>query len=634
MIAFKNFEEILKLPSVVDKHRVWLKAYEGLYYSKGLEHKDLVNWQREKEKYIYSDKGFDTGINKIQRLPCRVCIELEDGTEEDYSKLKEFFEKKNWGYIVSSHNGKKNYIWVEFNRDLSDSEARAFLKWVCPKGKTIDFNFANSNYRLPVLFAIHWKYSYEREKPIEYNTGEQIDYDALDLKPLKLKTDKKNKTGNFEYQTYKKKMSFDIDKEIDRLIRGEKKVFSLKEEDKIKPSKELFSEMKQILKKYIDTSEMNYNLLTIWGLGTYFHSQMETFPLLIFLARKRCGKTRTSKLLSALSYGSDGSVSTSVTEAFLFRHKEGTVFFDEMESISSKDKTTLREIINSVYKRGNKIIRYIERKVDGEKRYVEDIFYPFYPLSLANIYGFNDILEDRAIQIILQRSSKKQTKLIEDFTSNPDIITLTKKLKRLDTKLPSGLFTKWNSYIEKGEVEPELKDFFNSINKTGLVGRPFEIFLPLFLVAKQFNVLDLILNCAGEYISLQEGESIDNPDDVVQSFIEAKKYLGFVPISSLLRDFKEYVEEPEDWMNSKWFGRTLKRLGVVQEKRRINGKVQVILNYNSTNTTNSINTTNTTNSTKDVALVDLVDFVDKRELVDKDEKLNISYEKISENTKK
>lgn len=370
----------------------------------------------------------------------------------------------------------------------------------------------------------------------------------------------------------------------------------------LKPSQEIFSKVKKIFGKYIDTSELNYNLLTIWTLGTYFHDQMETYPLLTLMARKRSGKTRTLKLISSLACGSDGSISTSVTETFLFRHQEGSVFFDEQERISSKEKGALRETINSVYKRGNKIVRYNEKKVDGELKYVEDEFFPFYPMGLANIYGFGDVLEDRSLQVILQRSDKKQTKLIEDYSSNSEIQRLRREFSKLDAEIPSGLFSEWNKYIQDiGKVKDEFKELFEVISRTDLSGRPLEIFFPLFVVAKVFGVLPIIVKYAEEYMAKQEGEFVNNIDDLLHNFIESSGYSGFVNQSKILADFKASLEEQEEWMNSKWFGRALKRLGVIKQKRRVDGRAQVELNP--TNTINYTNTTKPTNTTNKVDFV-------------------------------
>lgn len=383
-----------------------------------------------------------------------------------------------------------------------------------------------------------------------------------------------------------------------------------------KPSKKIFLRVMDIYKKYLDTTELNYTLLTSWTLGTYFHNQFETYPLLTLMARKSSGKTRTLKLTSSLSHGGDGSISTSITETFLFRHKEGSIFFDEMESISSREKTALRETINSVYKKGNKIVRYIERKVDGEKQYIEENFYPFYPLGIANIYGFGDVLADRSLQIILQRSTKVQTKLIEDFSTNPEILGLKRELSGLDVQIPKDIFSEWNEFVKTGNTTKKLESLFKTIDKTKIFGRPLEIFFPLFLIGERFGVLDLLVEAGEKYMAQLEGEGLDNPDDMLQNFMDKSNYSGFIPLSTLLRDFKGSLEEPEDWMNSKWFGRALKRLGLVARKRHINGKVQVELNNNTTNTTNTINTTNSTNTTNNNEKVELVDFVEFKELVD------------------
>ena len=56
MIAFQKFKDIEKLEKVEDKHREWLKDYEGLHFSIGKNKKDLIFWQKDKENYIYSDR--------------------------------------------------------------------------------------------------------------------------------------------------------------------------------------------------------------------------------------------------------------------------------------------------------------------------------------------------------------------------------------------------------------------------------------------------------------------------------------------------------------------------------------------------------------------------------------------------
>lgn len=201
----------MQLKTDEEKHRAWLKDYEGLHFSIGEDKQDRIRWKEEMEKYVYSDKRFGEPIicldfryraepNKIQRHPQRIVVEF------DGEKAKEFFEEtktkiknQGWGYIESSHGGKCNYLWLEFTRKITDDEARKFLRHLAPAGSEIDLNFANNNFRLPVLFAEHWKYK-TREIPVDFFSGEQIDYDFL-FKEGKPET-KKNEQG--EYQTFKK----------------------------------------------------------------------------------------------------------------------------------------------------------------------------------------------------------------------------------------------------------------------------------------------------------------------------------------------------------------------------------------------------------------------------------------------
>lgn len=382
--------------------------------------------------------------------------------------------------------------------------------------------------------------------------------------------------------------------------------------------KEVLTKVKTCLMKYIDTSKQNIEILSLWLIGTYFHNQFEAYPLLQLLAQKRSGKTRTLKLLSSLCKGSDGSVSTSPTETSLFRHKEGALFFDEMESISRKERGAFRETLNAVYKKGNKIIRYKEVKTKGVKEYVEESFCPYYPLALANISGLGDVLGDRAVQVILRRSNKSLTKLVEDFRTNKEVLTLKNELESIEAIIPQGLFSKWNDFIETGEItDPNLQELFQKVDGTKIYGRALELFFPLFVISYLCGDIDCFLETAKEYTeSKEEEEAADDIDENLKVYLSKRidAFSSFVSSASLLQGFRQSLESPEEWVNSKWFGRALKRLDMIAKKRLVEGKTQVLLkllsNNNSTNSTNTTNTTNSTNSTKPVELVEYVDKIE------------------------
>ncbi len=393
--------------------------------------------------------------------------------------------------------------------------------------------------------------------------------------------------------------------------------------NKGKLTKEILNKVKSIIKRYIDTSEENIDILALWVIGTYFHSQFETFPILQLYAQKRSGKTRTLKLLSSIADKSDGSVSTAPTETHLFRHKEGALFFDEMENISSKERGAFRETLNAVYKRGNKITRYKEVKKEGSKEWVEENFYPYYPIALANINGLNDVLGDRAVQIILKRSNKKITKLVEDFSTNKEIKRIKNELSLISAEIPKDFFTEWNNYIQGIKTDNSLIDLFEKIQKTEIYGRNLELFFPLIIISYLCNDVDSFLETAKELVlSKEEEEAIDDLDERLKKFILEKSYSDFMNLYTILNEFKETLESSEVWMREKWLSNSLKRLGLIKRKRNLHGKTQILINISTkpTTTTNPTNPTNPTyNQVEQVEQVGIIEKKEGREEIEKED---------------
>lgn len=200
-LAFSDFETIEALPTIQEKHRAWLKPYEGLNFSIAEDEKHKVKWKTEPKNY--KNRNWSPSINLINRLPNRTIIEF-DG---DDSKAKEYLEvtsKKlkdmGLGFIRSTHKGKSDYLWVEFTRPMTDVEVKKFLYWIAPKGSEVDLNFASSKKVFQVLYAVHWRHSMQRELPIEYFEGKKIDFDALGIKEQTIQTQVKTKNG-FSYET-------------------------------------------------------------------------------------------------------------------------------------------------------------------------------------------------------------------------------------------------------------------------------------------------------------------------------------------------------------------------------------------------------------------------------------------------
>lgn len=378
---------------------------------------------------------------------------------------------------------------------------------------------------------------------------------------------------------------------------------------------ECYHKIIKILSKYIDMSEEQKKIITIWVIGTYFHEQFNTYPYLFFNAMRGSGKTRTLKLISALGAKGDGSVQNNLTEAVLFRIPRGTTTcIDEIEQIGSKEKQTLREILNSAYKKGMKIKRMKKRHTkEGEEQIVET-FEPYFPICMANIWGMDEVLGDRSLTLVLEKSNHPSiTKMIEDFDINPDILDVKRTLKQVSVVSVVSLSKKtytttWNEYICNKYNDTttlytyttqndtttllnkiEVEELFNKIDSSGIHGRNFELTFPLLLIAKEVGegVFDDILKVVSKQaLTKKEDEYTESKDVSLYELIttlEGEVGLNMINIKELTSRFRNFLGDTDDedrWLNDKWVGRALKRLNLILDKKRMASGRLVRLNFN------------------------------------------------------
>jgi hypothetical protein len=605
--AFERFNEIQKLETAAEKHKAWLQDYKGLAFSVAEDGIDKIKWKDK--QYVY--KSFSPEINKIQRHPRRLVLEFDDHTngEKDKEKakkniefLREEFVKRNWGFIESSHQGNSNYLWVEFTRNITDEEAETFTKFVAtfiPTSCEIDLNFTNSNYRLPILFARHWKHSKHRELPVSFFEGEQIDFDSLGLKVKEKK---------------KKKYPQDIqpsqpeDEKYSTHITTPPPTPEQIEEAKVLLGKS-YELAKEIINFYIDLPDEQVEITALWIIGTYFYNKFEAYPYLFFNAMRGSGKTRMLKIITSMA--DEGKLVASLTESVMFRSK-GTLGIDEFESLASKDKQALRELLNASYKKGIKIQRMRKKKTfAGEEQVIEE-FEPYKPIVMANIWGIEEVLSDRCITLVLEKSNQsEQTKLIEDFSNNLLIQAFKANLKLVkcrmcDVGMSGGLYRRWNLWVKhkyathtyidtlptlntQTPSDLEEDELFLKIDSTNLNGRHLELFFPLFLLAKEIGspTLNKVLEIATKLVKDKRiDELVESKDITLIEFI-SKQDKDWVVIKQLTTMFRNYTHDEEGenaWINPTWVGRALKRLNLILEKRRLSDGVQVILNIDKAKT--------------------------------------------------
>ncbi len=359
-----------------------------------------------------------------------------------------------------------------------------------------------------------------------------------------------------------------------------------------------YEQIKEVLKHYLDMREDYYSLIAIWILGTYWHKDFSSYPYLYFNAMRGSGKSRALKLITRLS--KDGNVMASPTEAVLFR-TSGTIGIDEFEGVANKDKNSVRELLNGAYKKGIKIYRMKKVKsLAGVEMEVEE-FEVYRPIIMANIWGMEEVLEDRSITLILEKSNHPlKTRLVEDFHENEVIKYILKNIlqcSKCSVVSLKNINLHWNNYIANHynttlttrtthtthtTLTTLQTSLFNKINESEIMGRDLELFLPLFFIAEflgQETLVEIIRISKLIVASKKEDQQIESLDIMVYDFISKKEpNLSYNSIKRLTDDFREFSGEVDDEINSKWLGRALKRLNLVLDKRRRNHGMEVTLN--------------------------------------------------------
>jgi len=375
----------------------------------------------------------------------------------------------------------------------------------------------------------------------------------------------------------------------------------LNEEETKKLLQLIYKELIVTLKKFCDLKEEMYPIIAMWIIGTYIHDEFETFPYLFFNAMRGSGKTRILRLIAALS--KNGELLGSMSESVLFRTaKESTMCIDEFEQVNSQEKQSLREFLNSAYKKGQKIKRMKKTKEDYVvEDYVVEEFEVYTSICMANIWGMEEVLGDRCITIVLEKSNRPIiTKLVEDFGDDPQITTLKNNLSLIECSLcnvvmPQNIVRNWNNYILQKYTNPPNHtittnttsntyttktthtttntQFYDKIDGIGIEGRHFELTFPLFVIARFLGSFDEFLVIVKKMIDEKKVEDyVESKDVQLFDFVSGQDHMNFISITKLTNKFREFIgvdDKEETFVNSRWMGRALKRLVLIREKTRI-----------------------------------------------------------------
>lgn len=370
--------------------------------------------------------------------------------------------------------------------------------------------------------------------------------------------------------------------------------------------REAFRLIKDIIDYYLDMPEDKKTIIALWIIGTYLHDRFESFPYLFLNAMRGSGKTRTLKLITALA--KDGQMLMSLTEAGLFR-TSGTLGIDEFESLGSKEKQPLREMLNASYKKGIKIVRMKKKKtIEGENQEAE-YFEPYRPIAMANIWGIEEVLGDRSISIVLEKSNNPMyTKIMDNFENDSAIFTCKKaifdSLVYIVNEHTAGkhihTLAKWNTFVKNlcslhtlntystyntlYTPTAEEEELFQAICDTEVDGRNLELYFPLFIIANHIgkDILLESLEIAKSNIQAKKlDDIIESKDITVYTLVAGLTEGSYHSIKDITNTMLLLVGdnmENRQWLNPKWMGSALKRLNLIIDKRRMGNGIEVTLN--------------------------------------------------------
>ena len=188
----------------------------------------------------------------------------------------------------------------------------------------------------------------------------------------------------------------------------------------VKPDN-ILSEMEAYYKKvFYSEDEVFYKVLALFTYSTYTYQLFGTTAYLLLNAQKGSGKSTLSNVLSMLCCNARFTVGA--TEAALFRTVSlcgGTIILDEMENITSRDKTT-DSLMASILKAGYAKDSGNTLRTNMETKSIEE-FSVFCPKIISNIFGLDDVISDRCLSLNLKKHpAEKLNSLmnIEVFKNN------------------------------------------------------------------------------------------------------------------------------------------------------------------------------------------------------------------------
>jgi hypothetical protein len=176
---------------------------------------------------------------------------------------------------------------------------------------------------------------------------------------------------------------------------------------------------------------------------------------------------------------------------------------------------------------------------------------------IANIRGLEDVLEDRCIPFILLRTTNREI-------GNREVKMQDPKWQAIRDHLYHLMLTSWK----------EVKDIYINIqNDTSLSDRNWELWKPILALTKWIGVEGLYEEIVQLALRKTEEKRVENVTEtgeaiLVTVLLEKVKTPGYYKVKDIRDLMAAKFDEEQKWLNTRWIGRALGRLGF-KDKRRV-----------------------------------------------------------------
>ena len=333
---------------------------------------------------------------------------------------------------------------------------------------------------------------------------------------------------------------------------------------------DVFNELKEIIKNHIGLNkEDEYDILTLWIIGTYMHTCFNSYPYLFFYGAKGCGKSNALNIISYFSFNGMFLAKPSASNVFrLVNTLQCTLAIDELDFTNLKkddDMKDLHAILLSGYKKDACVPRSSDTDLDKIK------MYPIYsPKALAGSKSLADMIKDRSIEFIMIKSNSNYPAFLESVMS---------------TELRDKL------YILSLEIWKDVVREYDTLNgESRIQGRDREKWQSLLALGNCFQMdynklLDFALFKINEHLEEQMIDSEErNMLRVLNGFIHGDQWYYIKDIKDSYVDYLRVIDENVEYIKERYVSVLIKKIGIVDKKSLTHGKAKVFIKREVLNT--------------------------------------------------